>query len=355
MLFGTYIEINYSALKNNINIIKEKAKNTEILGVVKANAYGHGDLQIANALEKFGLNYLGVARVSEGIRLRNGGININIIVLGGADENEYEELVKYDLIPVIYSKVMATKLNNYLKFRNLSINVHVKVDTGMHRLGLKPSDIGIFKNLKFLNVQGLMSHFLDAGINTSNWSDIQLKLFNEVIENWKSIYAKLPSYIHIQNTAGFASYNIDSVNMARIGIGMYGYGMDKLKPVFRLFSSVKDIKNIKKGETVCYGGWYKAPQNTNIAIIPIGYGDGFMCSARSGSVLIKNKKYPIIGVISMDHFIIDLLNDTQIQIGDKVTVINEKLSAKYWAGICNTNVYEILTIINPRIKRLYNS
>lgn len=354
MRAGTFIEINYKALENNINIIKKIAKNKQILGVVKANAYGHGDTQIAHALEKLGVSYLGVARVSEAVRLRSNGINTNILVLGGAEEYEFEELIKFDLIPVVYSHEMALKLNRYLEFRNISIPVHIKFDTGMHRLGLKVDELAIFKNLKFLKIIGIMSHFLDAGIKDSSWSQKQILLFKELLKKWKELYISLPEYVHMENTAGFSCFNLPETNMVRVGIGMYGYGLTGLKPVFSLFSKLKDIKSIKAGETVCYGGWYKAPIDTNIGIIPVGYGDGFMCSSRTGSVIIGKNKFPIIGVISMDHFIVDLLNNSGVNIGDKVSIIDQELSANYWAKICNTNVYEILTIINPRIERLYS-
>jgi len=356
MGFSTYIEINYKALENNINIIKARLKNKTILAVVKANAYGHGDVQIANALEKLGVNFLGVARVSEGVRLRNNGINSELLVLGGAENFEFEELIKYNLTPVIYSKKMAKDLNNYLRFRNLSIKAHVKFDTGMHRLGLLPKleNIKYFKLLDRIKIEGLMSHLLDAGNSSSSWNTIQINSFNNLLSKWKEFYNKTPKYVHIQNTAGFDNFEIKEINMVRIGIGLYGYGMKGLKPVFSLYSTVKDIKKIKKGATVSYGGWYKAPKNTTIGLIPVGYGDGFMCSSKNGSVIIENKKFPIIGVISMDYFIIDLLNDKNIKVGSRVSIINQDLSAKYWSKICNTNIYEILTIINPRIKRLYS-
>jgi alanine racemase len=356
MHFATYIEINYKALEKNIKLFKKQAKNKKILGVVKANAYGHGDIQIANALEKLNINFLGIARVSEGVRLRNNGINSDLIVLGGAENFEFEELVKYNLIPVIYSKKMATDLNKYLKFRNLNIKVHIKFDTGMHRLGLKPTlnNIRFFKKLSNIRIEGIMSHLLDAGNINSTWNDYQINCFKKLLLAWEKEYKKLPPFVHLQNTAGFANFNIDKVNTVRIGIGLYGYGMEGLEPVFSLYSTIKDIKKIKKGATVSYGGWYKANKSTLIGLIPVGYGDGFMCSSKNGSVIINNKKFPIIGVISMDYFIVDLLNDNSINIGSKVCIINKNLSAKYWSKVCNTNIYEILTIINPRIKRLYS-
>jgi len=356
MHFSNYIEINYKALENNINIIKAKSKNKSILGVVKANAYGHGDIQIANALEKLGINYLGIARVEEGVRLRNSGINSELLVLGGAESFEFEELIKYKLIPVIYSKKMASDLNKYLKFRNISIKAHVKFDTGMHRLGLLPKikNIRCFKDFTNIKIEGIMSHFLDAGNIDSLYNKLQINSFNDLLNLWKNEYKTLPKFIHIQNTAGFDNFNIDKVNMIRIGIGLYGYGIKNLEPIFSLYSTVKDIKKIKKGATVSYGGWYKAKNNTNIGLIPVGYGDGFMCSAKNGHVIINNKKFPIIGVISMDYFIVDLLNNNSIKVGDRVSIINKELSAKYWSKVCNTNIYEILTIINPRIKRLYS-
>lgn len=353
----THIEINFKALENNIQFIKQYSPKKAIQGVVKANAYGHGDLEIAKALEKLGINSLGVARVDEGIRLREQGVSSDILVLGGAEENEFEALVNKNLKPVIYSVGIAEKLNSYLKFRNKSLPVHIKVDTGMHRLGILGSEVKSFfpklKSMSNLIPEGVMSHFTSAGSKTSEWNPLQKERFSTALSEWNKELSA-PKYIHMENSAGFFNFNLDFTNVARLGIAVYGYGHPELKPVLRLYSHIKDIKKVKKDETISYGGWFKAPQDMTIAVIPVGYGDGFMRSNRKGSVLINGKEAPIVSIICMDYFMVDISNISEAKISDKVTIIGEGHDASYWAKVSGTIVYEVLTLLNPRIRRTYN-
>jgi alanine racemase len=355
----THIEINLKALEQNINAIKNFAGNKIIQGVVKANAYGHGDYEITRALEKVGVNNLGVARVEEGVRLREKSITSQILVLGGCEEHEFEALINNHLTPVIYSQAMAEKLNNYLKFRGIRLPVHIKMDTGMHRLGIPFEEHQKFfaklQTLENLVLDGLMSHMVSAGAKTSEWNDLQTSRFKELIKNWEIILSKKPAFIHLENSAGFFNFNMDFTNVSRLGIAIYGYGHEGLKPVLRLYSMVKDIKTIKAGETVSYGGWYRAEKDSTIALVPVGYGDGFMRGHRKGSVLINGNRVSIIGVICMDYFIVDITDAVDVKVGDRVTIIGEENSASDWAKVSGTIVYEVLTLLNPRIRRLYSN
>lgn len=353
----TRIEINIKALKNNLKEINSHATNKIVQGVVKANAYGHGDIEIARALEGIGVNTVGVARVEEGVRLREAGINADILVLGGAEKSEFETLFNYSLKPVIYNKEIAKKLNSYLSFRKKTMPVHVKFDTGMHRLGImyekRYNFYTLIKELKNLEIEGIMTHFLAAGSVENPWNNIQIEKFTNLINEWKKEFKKLPKFIHAENSASFFNFNIKNTNMARLGIALYGYGMKNLTPVLSLYSIVKDIKKLKKDETVSYGGWYKAERDMTVAVIPVGYGDGFMRSNRKGEVLINGNRAKIVGIICMDYFMVDITDIKEVNIGDTVTIIGKDLNAEYWSKISNTIVYEILTIINPRIRRVY--
>ena len=356
----TYIEINLHALEHNIGIIRKQAGTKTIQGVVKANAYGHGDHEIAKSLEKLGINNLGIARVSEGVRLREKCVsNSDVLVLGGCEEHEFEALINNNLKPVIYNESMAEKLNNYLKFRDIKHPVHIKIDTGMHRLGIPFEEHTSFlkklKKLEYLNVEGVMSHLVAAGAKDSDWNKLQVERFKLVIENWKNELGKLPKYVHLENSAGFFNFNFDFVNTARLGIAVYGYGHEGLLPVLRLYSAIKDIKKVKKGETVSYGGWYKAERDMNVALIPIGYGDGFMRSNRKGSVMINGHRAPIVSIICMDYFMVDVTDLEKVEVGDKVTIIGEENTAGDWAKASGTIVYEVLTLLNPRIRRMYSN
>jgi alanine racemase len=355
----TQIEINLNALEQNIKTIQSFSKNKIIQGVVKANAYGHGDYEITRALEKVGINNLGVARVEEGIRLREKSINSNILVLGGCEEHEFEALINNKLTPVIYSQAMAEKFNSYLKFRGIKLPVHIKIDTGMHRLGIPFEEYKQFltklKTFENLSLDGLMSHMIAAGSRDSEWNSLQISRFKDLIKSWELILDKKPKFIHLENSAGFFNFNMDFTNVSRLGIAIYGYGHEGLKPVLRLYSVVKDIKNIKAGETVSYGGWYRAEKDSKIALVPVGYGDGFMRGHRKGSVLINGLRFPIVGVICMDYFIVDITEAVNIKVGDRVTIIGEENSASDWAKVSGTIVYEVLTLLNPRIRRLYSN
>ena len=358
MIPHTHIEINFKALENNINLIKARAGKKKLQGVVKANAYGHGEFEIAKALEKLGVDRLGVARVDEGVRLREMGIKSDILVLGGAEENEFETIVNNKLKPLIYNDGEAEKFNKYLKFRDLQHPVHIKIDTGMHRLGIDHEhSAGFFRKLKdlsHLQLDGLMSHFVAAGSKDSEWNALQIERFKLAIDNWRKILQVEPKSIHMENSAGFFNFDLDFVDMVRLGIAVYGYGAPGLLPVLRLYSTIKDIKKIKKGETVSYGGWYRAQNDMTIAIVPVGYGDGFMRSGRKGSVMINGTEVPIVSIICMDYFMVDISNVDGVKRGDKVTIIGEDHNASYWAKVSGTIVYEVLTLLNPRIRRTYN-
>jgi len=358
MIPHTHIEIDFKALENNLKLIKQKAGNKKIQGVVKANAYGHGDFEIARALERLGVANLGVARVNEGVRLRELGITSEILVLGGAEENEFEPLINHKLKPVIYNEGIAEKLNDYLKFRDLKHQVHIKIDTGMHRLGIAHDKTEKFfnelKGYTNLEPEGIMSHFVAAGAKEAEWNVLQTERFKDALTNWKKIFKEAPKNIHIENSAGFFNFNLDFTNTVRLGIAIYGYGYAGLLPVLKLYSSVKDIKDVKKGETVSYGGWFRAQSDMKIAVVPVGYGDGFMRAGRKGSVMVNGEEAPIVSIICMDYFMIDVTNINGIKIGDQVTIIGDTHDAGYWAKTSGTIVYEVLTLLNPRIRRKYN-
>jgi len=351
----TYIEINFKALEHNVAVIRAFAPNKHIQGVVKANAYGHGDLEIAKALDKVGVKSLGTARVNEGIRLREGGITGEIVVLGGAEENEFEALVNHDLKPAIYSEGMAEKFNKYLSFRGEKHPVHIKLETGMHRLGIDDTKfIKKIKALGNLEVEGLMSHMVAAGAKESEWNNVQIEKFKGFVDEWKKTFSSLPKYIHLENTAGFFNFNLDFTNEVRLGAAIYGYGNEKLEPVLKLYSFIKDIKKIKKGETVSYGGWFRAQENMSVAVVPVGYGDGFMRSNRKGSVTINGKEAPIVSIICMDYLMADVTNIDGVKVGDKVTIIGGDHTATYWAKVSGSIVYEVTALLNSRIRRTYN-
>jgi len=174
------------------------------------------------------------------------------------------------------------------------------------------------------------------------------------LRQWKKILKNEPKNVHIENSAGFFNFDLDFTNTVRLGIAIYGYGAPELLPVLRLYSAIKDIKKVKKGETVSYGGWFRAQDDMTVAIVPVGYGDGFMRANRKGAVMINGSEAPIVSIICMDYFMIDITNINNVKIGDRVTIIGQDHSAGYWSKTSGTIVYEVLTALNPRIRRSYN-
>jgi len=330
------------------------------MAVLKANAYGHGILPIAKYLNgNQNIDCFAVAFIEEAIQLRKENIQKPILVLGAINNKQIKMFLKYDTSFTGSSEEKLEAISLKAKKLNKIAKVHLKIDTGMHRLGIPFEEYKQFltrlKTFENLSLEGLMSHMISAGSRDSEWNNLQISRFKDLIKNWELILDKKPKFIHLENSAGFFNFNMDFTNVSRLGIAIYGYGHEGLKPVLRLYSVVKDIKNIKAGETVSYGGWYRAEKDSKIALIPVGYGDGFMRGHRKGSVLINGLRFPIVGVICMDYFIVDITGAVNTKVGDRVTIIGEENSASGWAKVSGTIVYEVLTLLNPRIRRLYSN
>lgn len=358
MKTDTYIEIDLSRLKANIEKLQKLSPKKALMAVIKANAYGHGDVEAALCFENMGIKHFGVARIDEAVRLRDRGIKSDILVFGGAEEAEFKALSDYAITPQICSIEMAEKLDAFLSKKSEQMNVHIKLDTGMNRLGIQFQEreklYSILPKLKNLKVEGLMSHMLAAGNMESQWNGIQTERFRQMLDEWLKIFKSIPKWVHMENTAALAHWNLPFTNMARPGIGIYGYGVEGLEPALKLISYVKDIKTIFAGETVSYGGIYTAQKDTRIAVIPVGYGDGFVRHYRKGAVIINGKKAHIVGAVCMDYFMVDISDIEAVDYGSKVTIIGDGMPAKEWASLADIIVYEVFTNLNPRIRRIFN-
>jgi alanine racemase len=358
MKTDTYIEINLSRLKSNIEKLQLVSPKKALMAVIKANAYGHGDVEAAVCFESMGIKHFGVARIDEAVRLRDRGIKSDILVFGGAEDSEFKALLDYGITPQIYSIDMAEKLNDFLAKNSARMDVHIKIDTGMNRLGVqfqeRESLYKVLPKLKNLKVDGLMSHMLAAGNMESKWNNVQVERFCQVMEEWKKHFKVLPKWVHMENTSALAHFNLPFTNMARPGIGIYGYGMEGLEPVLKLISCVKDIKTVRTGETIGYGGIYTAQKDIRIAVIPVGYGDGFIRHYRKGSVMINGKTAPIVGAVCMDYFMVDINDIEGVDYGSVATIMGDEISAKNWAAWADIIVYEVFTNLNPRIRRIFN-
>ena len=360
----TVLEINLDALSHNLNFYKSKlSPKTKIMVMVKAFGYGNGGYEIAKLLEHNNVDYLGVAFADEGITLRKAGIKIPIMVLN-PENSSFHAMIAYDLEPEIYS---ITGLQAFLKVAKqqniISYPIHLKVDTGMHRLGFEPHELpelkALLKNNNFIEVKTVFSHLAAS-------DDIAFKEFTELQFNrFQSFYKEIISSLHkkpirhILNTSGIFNYPNYQMEMARLGVGLYGAGNSEsenknLQNVSTLKSIISQIRTVEKNESIGYSRKYIVEEKIKVATIPIGYADGIRRAWGNGigHVIIHNLKAPIIGNICMDMLMVNV-SSINCNPGDEVIIFGEQLPVNEIAEKTNTISYEILTGISQRVKRIF--
>lgn len=357
-----FAEIDLKALCHNLKIARQKTGNKKILAVVKANAYGHGALEISKHLIKHGVSYLGTAFKSEAIELRESGINTPILVF--FDREDIDEYFIYNLTPVVFDLSTATRLSKEAVRQKRRIAIHIKIDTGMGRSGFAIDkalkDIHKIACLKNIELEGLMSHFSDADLEDKEFAALQLKRFLSLKKELqkKKIGFK---YHHIANSAAVLSMKNAHLNMVRPGIMLYGYGIskdDKLKPVLSLKSGIMLLKKAPAGTPISYGRTFITKRKSTIATIPVGYADGYSRRlSNNGEVIINGKKAPVIGRVCMDTIMADVTDIAGVNMDSAVILIGSqgkvKISAQDIADRTGTIPYEVLTSIGQRVKRIY--
>lgn len=364
-----WIEINLENLENNINEIKKILNDkSKIMAVVKADAYGHGMINIATKLNEIGIEDFAVATLSEAIELRKNNIEGNILILGYTDFKDIEYIIKYDLIQTIVDYEYAKKINQ-MELES-KINVHIKINTGMNRIGTSYNDIDKIiemYNMKNIKVLGIFSHFCVA--DSTKKEDIQFT--KKQIDNFFSCINRIKEQgynagkIHIQSSYGILNYPEIECDYVRPGIIMYGNYSSKgdktriipnIKPVLSLKARITTIKEIRKGESVSYGRTYIAKETKRIATVSIGYADGYPrnLSNRKIKVLVNNEYAEIIGRICMDQLVIDVSNINNIKQGDIVTLIGEEkqISAEEISRKSDTITNELLCRLGNRLERI---
>jgi alanine racemase len=354
----THAKINLSNLVHNFNLIKNKAKkSTKIISVIKANAYGHGAIECGKALVKAGTDYLGVATIEEGIELRNAGIKIPILVLGSVYPYEsFEYIIKYKLTPTISSVGLARKLSNYCKNLNKKIMIHIKVDTGMGRIGMSISRakqyIENISKLNFVKIEGVYTHFAGGASNIN-----QINSFNTLKNSLAHL--NIP-YFHAANSLGFLKYSETEYNMIRPGIALYGLidGNYKFKPVLSLKSKIVFLKTMPQGKGISYGHIYKTYKQTIVATVPIGYADGYnRLLSNSIEGIVKGVRVPQIGRICMDMCMFDVTNVKNVKVGDEIVLIGnsgkEIIKVEDIAKQIGSITYEVVCQISSRVPRIY--
>ncbi|MCO6497906.1 MAG: bifunctional UDP-N-acetylmuramoyl-tripeptide:D-alanyl-D-alanine ligase/alanine racemase [Chitinophagaceae bacterium] len=360
----TVFSINLSSLAENIRVYKSLIKRgTKVMAMVKAFAYGAGSSEISSLLQFIRADYLAVAYADEGVALREAGIRLPIMVMN-TGEHAFDILVKYRLEPEIFSRSLLHSFSNYLASRKIrSYPVHLKIDTGMHRLGF---DIGQTEELialitrnSHIRIQSVFSHLSSAdNPDHDAFTMQQFETFRKVVRKIKAVI-RYPFLTHISNTSATSRFRQLNLDMVRIGIGMYGVDSNPavkklLKPVCRLTTTVSQIKHIKKGEVVGYG-MRKVNKAMTIATVGIGYADGYrrQLGNGNGKMFINGKLVPTVGNICMDMTMLDVSGVKDIEEGDEVEVFGENLLIEQLAGWCDTIPYEILTGISGRVKRVY--
>jgi len=358
----TVLEINLEAITHNFNYYKSLIPaKTKTMVMVKALSYGSGTYEIAGLLQHNGVDYLGVAFADEGVKLRKSGITTRIMVMN-PDENSISDIIDYQLEPEIYSfKILDAFFNKLKNSSTKKLDVHIKIDTGMKRLGFCDFEIdeliNILKNNELLHVQSVFSHLVatDEAIH-DDFTKEQIKKFTEASNK---ISNALPyKFIkHILNTSGIERFPNAVFDMVRIGIGLYGFSVantNKLMNVSTLKTRISQIKHVSKGESIGYGRKWIAKQDSKIAIIPIGYADGFsrQLSNGIGEVIINNQKALIVGNVCMDMCMIDITNINTKE-NDEVIIFGDNYTANEIAKKLNTIPYEIITGVSERVKRIY--
>lgn len=360
----TQLSYNLSALKHNLNQFKNSLfPETKMLAMVKAQSYGAGLTTMAQFLEKQGIHYFGVAYSDEGKELRKSGIKTPILVMN-AEEEGMETCVEYDLEPAIYD---LNQLDELLKVliaqEKTAFPIHIKLDTGMKRLGFYPDQvqqlIEVLAAQPEVLVKSVYSHLAEAEDQESTFTAHQIAQFEEICKQFES-YLSYPFLRHILNSEGIAHYPNAQFDMVRIGIGLFGLSSNRLmeqrlKPVIDWTSSISQVKLIHPGESVGYGRTFIAQKEMRIAIIPIGYADGFKRSLSNGvgAVFIDNQRCPVVGRVCMDMIMVDL-GEAKIHANTKVEIIGSNQGLKQFAKECQTIPYEILTSISPRVHRSYS-
>lgn len=364
-------EVNLTAFHSNVKMMKQSLEaNCLLLAVIKTDAYGHGLVPIGEEAVKAGADRLGVTKVSEGIQLREAGIQVPIQLLSPIREEEIDHVIHYDFIPSVSSVSTAKQLNQVAIEQQKSISVHLKVNTGLNRFGIEPEDAVGFCNACFslegISWEGIYTHFSDA--DNGNWKETeqQFHTFREVIGILESSGYTFP--IHHVGASTIALERPDMhLDMVRPGVALFGYPPAKrqesllpLQPVLTLKTKIMMIREVKGNQYIGYGRNYRTTGKEKVGILPIGLRTGYlMALSNKGEVLVRGKRAKVIGSISLDHTFINLTHIPDVEVGDEVILLglerDESITAKNIAEWTHGNVDEVLTNFMHRIHRSYTN
>jgi alanine racemase len=353
----TYAEIDLGAIRHNVAAFRDLLGATELCVVVKADAYGHGDAPVAEAAMEAGASWLAVALLEEGIRLREAEIETPIIVLSEPDPRDAIEMAKWGLTPTVYTPAFIDALAD----TGAVFDLHVKVDTGMHRVGTAPAALpDLMETIAAhpgLNVAALWSHFPVAD-EDPEFTQRQIELFEETLDG-----RDVPM-THLANTAGAVLFPTSRRSLARVGLGTYGLhpceetrGRIDLRPAMRIVSHVSHVQRLQAGARPSYGRIRALSDDSTVATVPIGYADGYPRGlSNKGRVLIGGETHPLAGRVTMDQIMVDV-GDADVGVGDEVVLLGRQgeaeITADDWARLLGTISYEVVCGIGPRVPRRY--
>ena len=365
-----WAEVNLDNIINNIKEIKKNINGEEIIAVVKANAYGHGAVDVAPVLIENGADRLAVAMLSEALELREAGIKVPILILGYTDVAFSEMLINNDIEQTVYSLDYAKELSKKAEALGKVAKIHIAVDTGMGRIGFLPNEKSVeevveISKLSNLRITGIFTHFSNADEQDKSYAHNQIEKFNSFINEIEKREVNL-GLKHISNSASIIDIEDAHYNAIRPGIILYGYypsdyiNKDKLKlmPALSLKCQVIHVKELPKGEYRGYGRKFRTERDSVIATLPIGYADGYIRGLyEKAHVIINGKLAPVVGKICMDQCMIDVTDVGPVKVGDEVVLLGEdngvKNNADDIAKMLDTINYEILCMIGRRVPRIY--
>jgi alanine racemase len=365
----TWAEVDLDAIAHNAHGLKERAgKETELMAVVKANAYGHGAVPVAKTALENGASRLAVNRALEGVELRQAGITAPILILGYSLPSEAEVIVRWDLTPTVTTVEGALALSAMSVQQGKVTLIHVKVDTGMGRFGLLPDEVVAFvrriAKLPGLKLEGLFTHFAIADLADKTYTRRQFGLYMRVVKQLKETGFTIPLK-HVANSATDLDLPEMHLDMVRCGIALYGLRPSDevepaipLRPAMALKSRVARVRTLPPGSSISYGCTHTTTRPTPVALVPVGYGDGYhRLLSNKGAVLIGGKRAPIVGRVCMDQFVVDVTGIEGVRQDDEVVVFGcqgeEEISAEEVAALAGTINYEVVTGILPRVTRVY--
>lgn len=367
----TRAEIDLDALRHNFLEVRRTVGDAcEVLAVVKANAYGHGVGHVAPVLAAAGADLFGVALVEEGVELRRLGLDQPILVLGGVFPGQEPDVLEHDLTPVVADQGCARLLSHAAAAAGRTINYHLKVDTGMGRLGFRLEQLVeallLLKTLPGLNMSGLMTHLAAADEPERPLTAVQYEAFAAVVARVAQS-GFTPRYRHIANSAGIYGHALSGCNLVRPGIALYG-GLTggpfahpfTQQPVMHFISQIAQLKDFSPGEGVSYGHRFVTSCPARIAAVPVGYADGYnRLLTNRGEVLIHGRRAPVVGTVCMDWILVDVTDLPHTQVGDKVTLLGRDgedcITAEEWANKVGSITYEVFCQISRRVPRVSSS